>query len=84
MPKLELARLRVRLEKLYRNAGLGERDAAVLSDIILDAEAAGRGTHGLIRVGPQLKQLRGQGHPAGQWLADRPGYALYDGRDGLG
>ncbi len=84
MPKVKIPRLRERLESLYREAGLNQRDAAVLSEIIIDAEAAGKPTHGLIRVAPQLKRLRDRAHRDGVWLIDEPGRALYDGRDGLG
>ena len=84
MPKVKIEKLRERLESLYRRAGLDKRDAAVISDIIIGTEAAGRTTHGLIRVTPQLKQLAAQGHTPGVWLIDEPGRALYDGRNGLG
>ncbi len=84
MPTVKIPRLRERLENLYREAGLNERDAAVVSRIIIDAEAAGRPTHGLIRVPPQLKRLGNHGHSQGVWLVDEPARALYDGRDGLG
>ena len=84
MPLVEIPRLRQRLEHLYRDAGLNERDAAAISGIIIDAEAAGRATHGLIRVPPQLKHLSTRPHTEGEWLVDEPSRALYDGRDGLG
>jgi LDH2 family malate/lactate/ureidoglycolate dehydrogenase len=84
MPKVSIEKLLERVAFLYRDAGLDKRNAEVIAGIIVDAEAAGRGTHGLIRVGPQLKQLRSRGHRDGAWLVDQPGWALYDGRDGLG
>lgn len=84
MPKVKIPQLRKRLESLYRDAGLKASDAALLSEIIIGTEAAGRATHGLIRVPPQLKRLGRRAHRDGVWLVDEPGRALYDGRDGLG
>ncbi|OGG06676.1 MAG: hypothetical protein A3F83_06795 [Candidatus Glassbacteria bacterium RIFCSPLOWO2_12_FULL_58_11] len=76
--------LRKRLTGLFAGAGLGAQDTAVLVDILLDAEASGRRTHGLIRVRPMLKHLATSGHQPGRWLKEEAACALYDGQGGLG
>ena len=73
-----------RLTRLFTEAGLGEQDTAVLVEILLDAEASGRRTHGLIRVRPMLRHLAAKGHQPGRWLKEEAGCALYDGQGGLG
>ncbi|MFH1069299.1 MAG: Ldh family oxidoreductase [Candidatus Glassbacteria bacterium] len=84
MPIVRIDELRGLLVALYEKNGLGGRDARIVADIIIDAEACGRRTHGLIRVQPMLKKLAGDGHRHGVWLKETSGSALYDGRNGLG
>ncbi|MEA2062456.1 MAG: Ldh family oxidoreductase [Gemmatimonadota bacterium] len=84
MPVFTLDELSGRLRKLFTGAGLGERDTSVLVEIIVDAEASGRRTHGLVRVRPMLEYLSKRGHRKGQWTFQQECSALYDGRAGLG
>ena len=84
MPVVRIEELTGRLAGLFEKNGLGQPDAEVLAGIIVDAEASGRRTHGLIRVRPMLKRLTGEGHRPGRWLKESAGSALYDGCNGLG
>ncbi len=84
MPRIALEELESRLAGLFRAGGLAAEEAALLAEVLSYAEGSGRRTHGLIRVQTLLRQLAARGHRPGRWLREGPGYALYDGGDGLG
>jgi len=84
MPVFAVEELIPRLREIFKERGLSIHDAKVMADIVLDAEASGRKTHGLIRVPWILDQLAVKGHPRGKWLLAKETFALYDGCNGLG
>ena len=84
MPVLTLKELSQRLNKLFMARGLDEIETHRLVDILVATEAAGRTSHGLIRVRPMLRYLEHHGHTPGVWLRETAAGALYDGRQGLG
>jgi uncharacterized oxidoreductase len=55
--------LRDRLTRRFSGTPLSPEDAAAVVGYVIDAEAAGRASHGLQRVVPLLAQLAGSTHP---------------------
>jgi LDH2 family malate/lactate/ureidoglycolate dehydrogenase len=67
-----------------RRLGFGEPEAATLADHFLDADARGRGGHGVSRIAwlETLPDLRPDARPAR--VASEPGYERWEGRGALG
>ncbi|MCE5269696.1 Ldh family oxidoreductase [bacterium] len=84
MPRMSPRELKERLSGLFTAHGLEPEESARLAAILTETEAAGRRSHGLIRVRPMLNHLDRRGHRPGVWLRTMPVGALYDGRQGLG
>ncbi len=84
MPRLSTRELNERLSGLFTAHGLEPEESERLAAILTETEAAGRRSHGLIRVRPMLNHLDRRGHSPGVWLKTTPVGALYDGRQGLG
>ena len=71
------------LEKL----GLPASDAAIVADLMTQAEAQGSDGHGVIRLAPSARRIRAGGinvRPDIRIVKEKPGMALLDGDNGMG
>jgi len=87
MPRLPADELSATVAAIFRAAGAGEEDAALVAQSLVDAELAGHASHGLIRVAEYLGQIRSGGiDPAAQpeIVADRGAALVVDGHWGFG
>jgi L-2-hydroxycarboxylate dehydrogenase (NAD+) len=85
---------RVRAEKLngfvvraFTAAALPPEDAAVVADLITEADLRGSDTHGVIRVPTYVKRIKAGGinpRPRIRIIEERAGTALVDGDNGMG
>ena len=63
---------------------LGEEDAHIVTDILLEAELRGRPTHGLIRLPGIAERCASGGRRPMRLARDGAAYALVDGQENLG
>lgn len=87
MPRLPADELSATVAAIFRAAGAGEDDAALVAQSLVDAELAGHASHGLIRVTEYLGQIRDGGiDPAAQpeVVTDGGATIVVDGHWGFG
>ena len=84
IPVVQLRRfVAAALEKL----GLPAGDAAIVADLMTQAEAQGSDGHGVIRLAPYARRIRAGGinvRPDIRIVKEKPGMALLDGDNGMG
>ena len=84
IPVVQLRRfVAAALEKL----GLPAGDAAIVADLMTQAEAQGSDGHGVIRLAPYARRIRAGGiklRPNIRIVKEKPGMALLDGDNGMG
>ena len=82
--KVAVEELRTLSQEILVGRDLGEEDAHIVTDILLEAELRGRPTHGLVRL-PGVAERCASGARRPMLLAkDGGGYALVDGQENLG
>ncbi len=64
--------------------GLGEEDAHIVADILLEAELRGRSTHGVIRLPGIVARSAAGGRRPMRLAREGGAYALVDGQENLG
>jgi L-2-hydroxycarboxylate dehydrogenase (NAD+) len=79
---LPVEELRKLSEGILARRGLSDPDAAVVTDILLEAELRGRPSHGMIRL-PGIAE-RSAGRTPMRLAREGPSYALVDGQENLG
>ena len=82
--QIEVDTVRSLSQNVLTSHGLGDSDAHIVTDILLEAELRGRSTHGLIRLPGIVGRLRESGRQAMLLAKDGGSYALIDGQDNLG
>jgi L-2-hydroxycarboxylate dehydrogenase (NAD+) len=71
----------------FERLGVPANDAAVVADLMAQAEAQGSEGHGVIRLAPYARRIRAGGinlHPDIRIVKERAAMALVDGDNGLG
>ena len=86
--------IRVRVERLcgfitsaFEKTGLPADDARVLGELMSEADLQGSDGHGVIRLVPYIRRLKGGAvnfHPAIRVVQERAAMALIDGDNGMG
>ncbi len=64
--------------------GLGEEDAHIVTDILVEAELRGRPAHGVIRLPAIVERCKSSGRKPMRLARDGGAYALIDGQENLG
>src|SRR5215218_1639555 len=85
--RVPLAQLREFITRAMARLGLPEADAAVVGELMAEAELQGSDGHGAIRVLPYARRIRAGGmnlRPNIRVVQERPGMALLDGDNGMG
>jgi L-2-hydroxycarboxylate dehydrogenase (NAD+) len=82
--KMTVADFRRLSHDILTRRGLEEKEAAIITDILLEAELRGRQTHGFIRLPKIAEQCSAGGWKAISVTRDGPAYALIDGAGNLG
>jgi len=85
--RVPLAQLREFITHAMARLGLPEPDAAVVGELMAEAELQGSDGHGAIRVLPYARRIRAGGmnlRPNIRVVQERPGMALLDGDNGMG
>jgi L-2-hydroxycarboxylate dehydrogenase (NAD+) len=72
------------VERLCREAGAAATEAALLADVLIEAELRGRSTHGLNRLDSVLKRLRARGPERPRVVEERGALVRIDGADESG
>ena len=65
-------------QQVLSRRGLSDEDAAVVTDILIEAELRGRSTHGLIRL-PAIAE-RSRARTPMRLVREGPSHALVDGQ----
>jgi LDH2 family malate/lactate/ureidoglycolate dehydrogenase len=87
MPRLTTDELSATAAAIFRAAGAGDEDAALVAESLVEAELCGHPSHGLIRVPEYLGQIRGGAiDPTAQpeIVTDRGATLVVDGHWGFG
>lgn len=74
--------LRTLSEGILSTRGLTDGDAAIVTDILIEAELRGRPTHGMIRL-PGIAERSASRSPM-RLVREGPSYGLVDGQENLG
>ncbi len=85
--RIAVAQLRRFLTQSMEQLGLPTDDAAIVGDLMTEAEAQGSDGHGAIRLIPYARRIRAGGmnlRPSIRVLKEKPGMALLDGDNGMG
>ena len=84
---IPFARLRQFIAMAMERLGLPEADAAVVGELMAQAELQGSDGHGVIRLLPYARRIRAGGinlHPDIRVVEERPGMGVLDGDNGMG
>ncbi|MBP7828535.1 MAG: Ldh family oxidoreductase [Kiritimatiellae bacterium] len=87
MPRYPVDNVRSYCEACLAREGLVPADAALLTDVLLEADLRGKGSHGLLRLGHYIERLRNgtiKTRPDLRFKAVAPAAAIMDADDGLG
>jgi LDH2 family malate/lactate/ureidoglycolate dehydrogenase len=85
--RVPVAQLREFITRAMARLGLPDADAAVVGELMAEAELQGSDGHGAIRVLPYARRIRAGGmnlRPDIRVVQERPGMALLDGDNGMG
>lgn len=85
--KVSIGEIRGRSEAIFQKIGVTEKDAQIITDVLLNTEMRGVFTHGFFRVPNYVKCLESGGINKVSELhivSDTPSWALADGNGGLG
>ena len=84
---IPLSQLRRFISVAMEKLGLPAADAAIVADLMTQAEAQGSDGHGVIRLAPYARRIRAGGinlRPDIRIVKEKPGMALLDGDNGMG
>jgi L-2-hydroxycarboxylate dehydrogenase (NAD+) len=85
--RVPAARLREFINRAFEAAGLPRADAAILAELMTDADLNGSDGHGVFRLPQYVKRIKTGGinkRPNIRILQERDGTALVDGDNGMG
>jgi L-2-hydroxycarboxylate dehydrogenase (NAD+) len=85
--RFPVAQVRRFMAAAFERLGVPANDAAVVADLMAQAEAQGSEGHGVIRLAPYARRIRAGGinlHPDIRIVKERAAMALVDGDNGLG
>ena len=85
--RVPAARLRQFINRAFEAAGLPRADAAILAELMTDADLNGSDGHGVFRLPQYVKRIKTGGinkRPNIRILQERDGTALVDGDNGMG
>jgi L-2-hydroxycarboxylate dehydrogenase (NAD+) len=85
--RFPVAQVRRFMAAAFERLGVPADDAAVVADLMAQAEAQGSEGHGVIRLAPYARRIRAGGinlHPDIRIVKERAAMALVDGDNGLG
>ena len=86
-PRLPADKLQTFIARAFAAAGVPAQDAAVIAELITEADLRGSDTHGVIRIPTYIKRIKAGGinpRPRVRIIEERPGTALVDGDNGMG
>lgn len=86
-PRIPAARLRRFIAAAMRKLGLPEADAALVAELMTEAEVQGSDGHGAIRLAPYARRIKAGGinlHPDIRIVKEKAAMALLDGDNGMG
>ena len=85
--RADYERLRGFIARAFAVAGMRERDAEAIAQLMAEADLQGSDGHGAIRLAPYLKRIRAGGvnlNPEIRVIRERSGMALVHGDNGMG
>lgn len=85
--RIPFARMREFIALAMVRLGLPQGDAAIVAELMAQAELQGSDGHGIIRLLPYARRIRAGGinlHPDIRVVQERPGMALLDGDNAMG
>ncbi len=85
--KLEAEYLRGLSRAIFRAQGVSERDAGIVTDVLVEANLRGHDSHGVVRIPGWVEGLEAgaiNAHSAPRLVRETAGSALMDGDRGLG
>jgi L-2-hydroxycarboxylate dehydrogenase (NAD+) len=86
-PRVPAERLRTFIAAAFTAVGLPEEDAAVLGELIAEADLRGTDTHGVFRMPLYVRRIKAGGinlRPDIKAIEERPATALLDGDNAMG
>ena len=87
VPRVSAAALKAYIARTFVAVGIAGGDAAVLGDLITEADLRGSDTHGVFRMPPYIERLRAGSinpRPHIRMIEERASAALIDGDNGMG
>jgi L-2-hydroxycarboxylate dehydrogenase (NAD+) len=86
-PRVAFGTLRAFITLAMTRLGLPEADAAIVGELMAQADLQGSDGHGAIRLAPYAKRIKSGGmnlNPKIKVVQERAGMALLDGDNGMG
>lgn len=87
MAQVKISLIKEKVVSIFKKAGVPEKDAETIAEVLLDAEMKGIITHGFVRVKKYIGCIKAGGiKPSADIsiVCDTPSWALVDGMGGLG
>ncbi len=87
VPRIAAEPLRAFVTRAFEAAGLPARDAGAVAELMVQADARGSDTHGVIRLPLYVRRIRAGGinpRPNIRVVSERPAAALVDGDNAMG